>query len=31
MIPEGPEACTLEDRIEYALSGGPAVAAREDP
>jgi uncharacterized protein (TIGR01777 family) len=24
MIPEGPEACTLEDRIEYALPAGPA-------
>ena len=24
MIPEGPSACTLEDRIEYALPGGPA-------
>lgn len=24
MIPEGPEACTLEDRIEYALPAGAA-------
>ena len=24
MIPEGPSACTLEDRIEYALPAGPA-------
>ncbi len=30
MIPDGPAACILEDRIEYAVPGGPIVEALAD-